>query len=910
MTFMLELPRAHPFSFGFALGGVMLLGGALASPLVGQEAPVEVAPGTRVVASVPMPDAPSGAVPESYRVLLKADQVHSLSEGWQSLDWLGDDEGAVPVSLMVGSEIPAGHLDVGRVEFRFSLDGKSIEVEKPLAFDVAAHHDLDVVLSGAPLYAGPGESTEFEVQAVNRGNVTDTLSLEPDLPREWRATIEPDSPRSVEPGDRVAWNIRVRAPTTASPGAQRALPLKVVGMGDREERIAPRAHLLEPAGLISSVRHIPGTLFVGLSPSALEGGSTSRSLSYGYRGSGPLGRNTHASLYWRSSPSIEEGRALRGLVRGPRRRLTLERPEGHLELGDLRVPRESGLLAPGFGTGARVTIQSESGRFSEASYVRSGSLSGWDRGDHLAWAGGTTRRGGRAALHLSHFMSPDTTTSRPSVTQIALHHSSEWRERHHVRALLGGLRGHAASSEQPRWGGTAHGAYAYRGEQGRFHVEGARVSEPFRGLGHLRDLGRLGLARTFMSALTVSADVDLQRFGRPLGSESVFGGVSEPRSRGGRLRVTYAPSRQLSLRPSLRFRRLSGTGVGVGLDQDLRVGSLDVTGRRGPLRLDLLYEQGENRRAGDVFRHQIARASLSLLGSSTQLQASFRHRSLPGASDRRSLSLRGGWRDRDRVNLEGGGTVHLTEAPSSRATAWGQARLRMGTNWELLLGGRYRDGSSRLPGMGWKFGIGVSRSFDMPTPVPMPDPVEGRVRYRPPGATHDEPYDGLALSLDQMTVTSDADGSFAFPRRYPHEAEEVVADPATFPDGARLAPGYDHEVDGDPIVVDLVATYAVDIRLELKGDDTPAEDHLVVLTHDGEREFIGRSNSRGRVHFGTVFPGTYEAEIYPPGTVLDEDPVQTEPVHVEDADVTQRITIPAEERDIDFSRPLPSLNDP
>ncbi|MBW3660721.1 MAG: hypothetical protein KY397_03705, partial [Gemmatimonadetes bacterium] len=93
---------------------------------------------------------------------------------------------------------------------------------------VAPRRVLEVRAVSEVVEGTPGELIEIPVDLVNRGNLSDTVSVRVELPVEW-GPPSTEVRRVVTPGGRVAVPVRLVVPRRARPGEMRRVKIAASG---------------------------------------------------------------------------------------------------------------------------------------------------------------------------------------------------------------------------------------------------------------------------------------------------------------------------------------------------------------------------------------------------------------------------------------------------------------------------------------------------------------------------------------------------------------------------------------------------------------------------------------------------------------------------------------------------------
>jgi len=312
-----------------AVAGLCLLN----SPLRGQQAEtVELGESGRPISTVVRLEAPGGT--DGARAEFEIRPAEGVRLFGPPTGSVPVREGRVllPVTFVTGRGESAGSVEAVRVVFRFP-GGET--AERTVRARVPRELEMEALFTDErSTTVEPGDWVEVSYRVANHGNGPDTVRLSVRVDRDrWEVAAYPRR-LVLAPGEAHEGRMRVRAPREARPGSAARAVLRAEGGG--EPRRATRTlRVVRSQGWVPGVEELPATVFLGTTTSR-RGEDELDSVVGSIHAQGRLNEKTRVALEARLSDDPVTAPAFRGEVRGSSLRLSVERPDWEVRLGDVR----------------------------------------------------------------------------------------------------------------------------------------------------------------------------------------------------------------------------------------------------------------------------------------------------------------------------------------------------------------------------------------------------------------------------------------------------------------------------------------------------------------------------------------------------------------------------------------------
>jgi len=312
-----------------AVAGLCLLN----SPLRGQQAEtVELGESGRPISTVVRLEAPGGT--DGARAEFEIRPAEGVRLFGPPTGSVPVREGRVllPVTFVTGRGESAGSVEAFRVVFRFP-GGET--AERTVRARVPRELEMEALFTDErSTTVEPGDWVEVSYRVANHGNGPDTVRLSVRVDRDrWEVAAYPRR-LVLAPGEAHEGRMRVRAPREARPGSAARAVLRAEGGG--EPRRATRTlRVVRSQGWVPGVEELPATVFLGTTTSR-RGEDELDSVVGSIHAQGRLNEKTRVALEARLSDDPVTAPAFRGEVRGSSLRLSVERPDWEVRLGDVR----------------------------------------------------------------------------------------------------------------------------------------------------------------------------------------------------------------------------------------------------------------------------------------------------------------------------------------------------------------------------------------------------------------------------------------------------------------------------------------------------------------------------------------------------------------------------------------------
>ena len=768
-----------------------------------------------------------------------------------SISWREGERAVLLLTIQLPAQAPGGRINVGSVQF---AGDEGLGPQVAVAVHVAHTRGFDLAARASTISAEPGSSLEIGYDLIGFGNVGDTV----------RVSVETGPGFDPSTEARAVWlpafgrrsgQLTARIAPDAEPGTE--LYLRVLGRnGEHREKATVRVFVRGPEGPLPGLAHVPTSIFLGSTLTAM-GGQTSSDPLFGISGRGEIARNTEILFSYRTSDSRSSSFVFQDVYSSPRLQLGVRRPGWSVLAGDVDV-RTSDLL--GYYLAGRGAAGSWSrGRgFISAIGARPQSADGRLLDGHVAeieagW--------GEERARISGLLS---STDRSNViglpgsrTQAALARVEGRPARGHIYSVdAGWMRIRDNETGQESAGPSFNVRYSFRDVERSLDLTARRrpmSSADPRIPPQLFQLS--GSARISEQATVLGAVFDEVL---PAGF-----GVEETHSNGGYLGVRLG-RRPLAAEITARVRARYGGRTGhlgtvrgavwtragpVDLDATVEFGPESMTGRSGTFRE---YRLGASLRRGHTWARLSARYTSDLRRPSLFLYEGY-------------LSHHVGSKLEAYVSAsayDGGGDLD-----ASLSVQVGTA-FRIRRDLRAYLG--IENLSRELPGTSrWRVSAGIQQGFGLPLPLRRPSAVEGIVfEDLNANGTHEpgEPtLDGVRIRLGLDEVYTRSGGRFEF--------REELGNRLTI-DAGSLGPEYLPPGDllfqpGERVMVPVSRAGSLQVDLFLDEDRNrqwdsgePAIPGVIVEVHsETGAGWRLRTGPDGRLILDAVRPGQYRVVV-------------------------------------------------
>ncbi|GAC1654734.1 MAG: hypothetical protein NVS4B3_19000 [Gemmatimonadaceae bacterium] len=657
------------------------------------------------------------------------------------------DGAIIPLTFTIPGDEPAGDESVARLVVSWP-GGHADTSEIRVAIDVV--HRLEISLGADPPTVPERGSARLIYRIANRGNSVDTVRLVVDPGPDWRADWSRE-PMVIARGAEGLGIVEVAPSEASRAGEARTITLWANGAaGARQASLV--VYVVRDLGPLPGLAQIPATVFVGAAHSPSDV-STPSAPFFAVDASGEIAAETELTLRYRHSPPMVPS-AFHSHASGAGFQIGVRTPRWGATGGEVFTLGSAltgyylqGLGARLTGTGDRVVTD-----LLVAEPEPLGDFGRRDREGHIARgmvglrsAAGTVgvtlfdaARPIRLGLPLSQLQSAALRYDAPGVGEA------------HVETGVVRLQGPSAEWHT----GPALDA-SYAAALGRTGVSARARATP--GLvigGDGSDRSMSGSAITAVSR-HLSVETLLDHQSAPAGADS-----GAHRSSDATVGVRYfGDGRVYALRGIVSHFEGIGFGRAPGERRTLQA---STTAPIGPTAVDASLESGLRIRGDTTRRISAYHAGLRWFGSGGWGWLRLSRASDDVGSGFSRADLAGSIRTPS-YTVDLGGSLPLgSQVRASPALWWTGVTAQVTRATALVVGLEYR---SRGPGAGWMTAIGARHRLALPLPLAAPtvsgvvfEDVNGNGR-RDAG----EPgIQGVRLSRDGVTTTSDTTGRFAF----------------------------------------------------------------------------------------------------------------------------------------------------